>query len=159
MKENIKFDFVKRLKEKEDFNLENSIYKLPQKGTKKAAGYDFFNPEDIDIEPNKIVIVKTGVKAYFPEDVGLFLLNRSSNPKKKSLVLMNGVGLVDADYVDNEDNEGEIGFMFMNISSETISIKAGEKLGQGVFMKYLDTVDYSEDEIAERQGGFGSTGK
>ena len=71
---------------------------------------------------------------------------------------MNGVGLVDADYVDNEDNEGEIGFMFMNISSETISIKAGEKLGQGVFMKYLDTVDYSEDEIAERQGGFGSTG-
>lgn len=159
MKENIKFDFVKRLKEKEDFNLENNVYKLPQKGTKKAAGYDFFNPEDIDIEPNKIVIVKTGVKAYFPEDVGLFLLNRSSNPKKKSLVLMNGVGLVDADYVDNEDNEGEIGFMFMNISSETISIKAGEKLGQGVFMKYLDTVDYSEDEIAERQGGFGSTGK
>lgn len=158
MKENIKFDFVKRLKEKEDFNLENNVYKLPQKGTKKAAGYDFFNPEDIDIEPNKIVIVKTGVKAYFPEDVGLFLLNRSSNPKKKSLVLMNGVGLVDADYVDNEDNEGEIGFMFMNISSETISIKAGEKLGQGVFMKYLDTVDYSEDEIAERQGGFGSTG-
>lgn len=159
MKENIKFDFVKRLKEREDFNLENNVYKLPQKGTKKAAGYDFFNPEDIDIEPNKIVIVKTGVKAYFPEDVGLFLLNRSSNPKKKSLVLMNGVGLVDADYVDNEDNEGEIGFMFMNISSETISIKAGEKLGQGVFMKYLDTVDYSEDEIAERQGGFGSTGK
>ena len=159
MKENIKFDFVKRLKEKEDFNLENNVYKLPQKGTKKAAGYDFFNPEDIDIEPNKIVIVKTGVKAYFPEDVGLFLLNRSSNPKKKSLVLMNGVGLVDADYVDNEDNEGEIGFMFMNISSETISIKAGEKLGQGVFMKYLDTVNYSEDEIAERQGGFGSTGK
>ena len=159
MKENIKFDFVKRLKEKEDFNLENNVCKLPQKGTKKAAGYDFFNPEDIDIEPNKIVIVKTGVKAYFPEDVGLFLLNRSSNPKKKSLVLMNGVGLVDADYVDNEDNEGEIGFMFMNISSETISIKAGEKLGQGVFMKYLDTVDYSEDEIAERQGGFGSTGK
>ena len=158
MKENIKFDFVKRLKEKEDFNLENNVYKLPQKGTKKAAGYDFFNPEDIDIEPNKIVIVKTGVKAYFPEDVGLFLFNRSSNPKKKSLVLMNGVGLVDADYVDNEDNEGEIGFMFMNISSETISIKAGEKLGQGVFMKYLDTVDYSEDEIAERQGGFGSTG-
>lgn len=158
MKENIKFDFVKRLKEKEDFNLENSVYKLPQKGTKKAAGYDFFNPKDIDIEPNKIVIVKTGVKAYFPEDVGLFLLNRSSNPKKKSLVLMNGVGLVDADYVDNEDNEGEIGFMFMNISSETISIKAGEKLGQGVFMKYLDTMDYSEDEIAERQGGFGSTG-
>lgn len=159
MKENIKFDFVKRLKEREDFNLENNVYKLPQKGTKKAAGYDFFNPEDIDIEPNKIVIVKTGVKAYFPEDIGLFLLNRSSNPKKKSLVLMNGVGLVDADYVDNEDNEGEIGFMFMNISSETISIKAGEKLGQGVFMKYLDTVDYSEDEIAERQGGFGSTGK
>lgn len=158
MKENIKFDFVKRLKEKEDFNLENNVYKLPQKGTKKAAGYDFFNPEDIDIEPNKIVIVKTGIKAYFPEDVGLFLLNRSSNPKKKSLVLMNGVGLVDADYVDNEDNEGEIGFMFMNISSETISIKAGEKLGQGVFMKYLDTVDYNEDEIAERQGGFGSTG-
>mgnify|MGYP006336393487 CR=1 FL=1 len=39
----------------------------------------------------------------------LLLFNRSSNPKKKGLIILNGVGVVDADYYNNPDNEGEIG--------------------------------------------------
>jgi len=31
---------------------------------------------------------------------------RSSTPKKKGLILANGIGIIDADYVDNPDNEG-----------------------------------------------------
>lgn len=45
----------------------------------------------------------------------------------------------------------------MNISKETITIEAGEKLGQGIFMKYGITEDDKAE--GERIGGFGSTSK
>ena len=155
----IKFDFVERVKKMSNFGAEGSWTRLPEKGSKKAAGYDFVNPEEVVLQPKEVTYVKTGVKAYFPDDIALLLLNRSSNPKKKHLVLANGVGLVDADYVDNPDNEGEIAFAFINISEEPTTIKSGEKLGQGMFIKYYDTIDYDSEKISNRQGGFGSTGE
>ena len=85
----------------------------------------------------------------------LLLLNRSSNPKKKGLVLANGVGLVDADYYENEDNDGEIAFAFQNITNEVVKININDKLGQGVFTKFF--VTDSDDVTDERKGGFGST--
>lgn len=159
MNELIKFDFVKRIKEQLDVTTtDEKGFSLPIKGTKRAAGYDFINPEQVTIQPKEIKIVKTGIKAYFPNDIALLLLNRSSNAKKKGLVLMNGVGLIDADYVDNEDNEGEIGFMFMNITEEPVIINEGDKLGQGMFVKYFDTSDYNSSNVSDRTGGWGSTG-
>jgi dUTP pyrophosphatase len=90
------------------------------------------------------------------------IYNRSSNPTKKGLVLPNGVGVVDADYYNNPSNEGEIGFMFYNITDNDVVIEKGEKLGQGVFTSYFMTSEDMEkayDETKERKGGFGSTGK
>ena len=159
MNELIKFDFVKRIKEQLNVTTtDEKGFSLPIKGTKRAAVYDFINPEQVTIQPKEIKIVKTGIKAYFPNDIALLLLNRSSNAKKKGLVLMNGVGLIDADYVDNEDNEGEIGFMFMNITEEPVTINEGDKLGQGMFVKYFDTSDYNSSNVSDRTGGWGSTG-
>ena len=66
-------------------------------------------------------------------------------------------GIGDSDYVDNPDNEGEIAFAFMNITNEPVEIKAGEKLGQGIFMRYEITDD--DDAEGNRTGGFGSTGR
>ena len=144
-----KFEKVERVKEIE--------FKLPERSTKFSAGYDFVNPEKVELEPHKIYYVTTGIKADMEEDEVLILANRSSNPKKKNLVLINGIGIIDKDYYNNPDNEGEIAFAFMNISDETIVIESGEKLGQGMFVKYLTT----EDDRAEgvRNGGFGSTDK
>ena len=90
-------------------------------------------------------------------DEFLMLVNRSSNPKKKKLVIPNSVGIIDADYYDNPGNEGEIFFGFYNLSNETIVIEEGEKLGQGIFMNYHMTDDDFTD--GERVGGFGSTGE
>ena len=154
----INFEFVERIKQKEDFGAEGSPYRLPEKGTKRAAGYDFFNPEIVTIQPNEIEYVKTGIKAKFPEDMVLKLYNRSSNPKKKGLVLINGVGIIDSDYYDNPDNEGEMAFAFQNITDLPVTIFVGEKLGQGIFEKYYDVTDYDADNVAERASGFGSTG-
>lgn len=146
----IKFEKVSRVK--------NLDFDLPKKGSKYAAGYDFICPEDTWVATNGVTYVKTGIKAKFPNDTALLILNRSSNPKKKGLLMANGIGLVDADYYDNEDNEGEIGFAFMTTENTPILIKAGEKLGQGVFIKYQDITDYNADEVESRKGGFGSTG-
>lgn len=130
---------------------------LPKRSTAKSGGYDFICPEDTMVAYNGVTYVKTGIKAYFPDDEILMLCNRSSNPKKKELVLINGVGIIDSDYADNPDNEGEICFAFKGLNPTGTFIKAGEKLGQGIFIKYAKTDDDAAD--GERTGGFGSTGK
>lgn len=153
-----KFEFVKRISGEDCENVDLPInFDLPKRSTKFSAGYDFVNPERVELEPHKIYYVKTGIKADMEEDEVLILANRSSNPKKKNLVLINGIGVIDKDYYNNPDNEGEVAFAFVNISNETVTIESGEKLGQGMFVKYLTT----EDDRAEgiRNGGFGSTDK
>lgn len=114
---------VKRIKEN---------IKLPERSTKNSAGYDFFAIEDVEIMPAyaKPTMVKTGVKAKMEDGEFLMLANRSSNPSKKDLILANGVGIIDADYYGNPDNDGEIAFAFYNVGDEPVVIKKGEKLGQ-----------------------------
>lgn len=119
-------------------------------------GYDFINPERVTLGPGEVAYVKTGIKADMYENEVLILANRSSNPVKKGLVLINGIGVIDADYYNNEDNEGEIAFAFMNTKLSPITIEAGEKLGQGIFLNYMITHDDNAD--GARLGGFGSTG-
>ena len=104
-------------------------------------------------------LVHTGIKASMLEDEVLYLYNRSSNPKKLGLVLANGVGVVDADYFENPDNDGEIMFAFLNILPWSVKLKAGDKLGQGVFAKFLRPVDGFTVKEDKRVGGFGSTDK
>lgn len=134
---------------------------IPVRKTKYSAGYDMEAAEDVIVpsfkKGDKPTLVKTGLKAYMQDDEVLMLYNRSSNPKKKGLILANSVGVVDKDYYGNSDNDGHIMFAFYNIKDEDIKIKKGEAIGQGVFQKYL-VVD---DDIAEgtRVGGFGSTNK
>ena len=134
---------------------------LPVRKTKYSAGYDIEAASDIVIPSFKKgmspTLVPTGLKAYMGEDEVLYLYNRSSNPKKKGLILANSVGVVDKDYYGNPDNDGHIMFAFFNIKDEDIKIKKGEAIGQGVFSKYL-IVD-SDEASGERMGGFGSTDK
>ena len=135
---------------------------LPERSTANSAGYDFCCAEDVEIpsiwqsENKKPTLVKTGVKAYMPNDEALFLYNRSSNPGKLGLVLANSVGVVDSDYYSNPDNDGHIMFAFYNFFPESVTLKAGDRVGQGIFQKFFKT----DDDVANaaRQGGFGSTG-
>ena len=134
---------------------------LPVRNTKYSAGYDIEAAEDTVIPSFKKgmnpTLVKTGLKAYMQDDEVLLLYNRSSNPKKKGLVMANSVGVIDKDYYGNPDNDGHFMFSFFNIKDEDIVIKKGEAIGQGIFQKYL-TVDNDVAE-GERVGGFGSTSK
>ena len=113
---------------------------LPVRKTKYSAGYDVEAAEDCIIpafKPDqKPTFIKTGIKAYMPEDEYLLITNRSSNPKKNGLVLANGVGIIDGDYYGNPDNDGHIMFAFFNVKSEDVEIKKGERIGQAIFQKF-----------------------
>ena len=140
---------------------ENMGINLPERKTKYSAGYDIEAAEDTVVPSFKKgmnpTLIKTGIKSYMQDDEVLFLYNRSSNPKKKGLILANSVGVIDKDYYGNPDNDGHIMFAFYNIKDEDIMIKKGEAIGQAVFQKYLITDD--DNAEGERVGGFGSTNK
>ena len=103
----------------------------------------------------KPTLVSTGVKCQLDEGYYLELSVRSSTPLKYWLVLANSVGIIDADYYNNPDNEGEIFFQVINFSPFPIQLKRGDIIGQGIIKKY----EVIDDDCAEgeRTGGFGST--
>lgn len=130
---------------------------LPVRKTKGSAGYDFVSPIDVTIGPGETVKIPTGIKAYMPVDTVLMLYVRSSLGIKKNLVLSNGTGVIDSDYVDNPSNEGEIIGALHNVGAEPQTIKKGEAFMQGVFLLYLTVTN--DHTVGERTGGIGSTGK
>lgn len=167
---------------------EHDNLSLPSRATQRAAGYDFQAAEDFtlpsiwrlpflkvlwQIRHNELVtptddeqatkilkplLVPTGIKAYMGENEYLMIANRSSNPLKRGLILPNGVGIIDADYVDNPKNEGEIFIQMLNWGLKDITIKKGERIGQGIFMPFLVTDNDQQQVKQTRQGGFGSSG-
>ena len=159
--------------------------RLPEYATKYSAGADFFCAKDVVIpsvfnfvvrtvkywlehgtldglpDNYKIqpVLVHTGIKANMEEDEVLEIYNRSSNPKKLGLILANSVGIIDKDYYSNPDNDGEIMFAFYNVLPFDTKLNCGDKVGQGIFKKYLRPVEGLVVKDEDRVGGFGSTGK
>ena len=163
----------------------DSDINMPVRKTAHSAGYDFEAVKDILIEPYqhlssiimnssayepktlseisnitklnmaKPTLVSTGMKCKLADNEYLELSIRSSSPLKYWLILANGVGIIDADYYNNSDNEGEIFFQIINLSPFPIIIQKGEIIGQGIIKEYKLT----EDDCATglREGGFGST--
>lgn len=129
---------------------------LPQRATAKSAGYDLASAEDIIIRPWETVLIPTGVKAYMGDQEALKVYFRSSTPRKKCLFQPNGVGVVDADYVDNPDNDGLIYVQVLNFSDRPVLIERYERIAQGIFEPFLITDDDNATGI--RTGGVGSTG-
>ena len=131
---------------------------LPKRETAHAAGYDLKVAVRTVLAPGEIVLVPTGVKAYMQPTEVLYLYDRSSNPRKKGLVLINSVGVIDKDYYNNPDNEGHMFMQMRNFTDEEVVIEKGERVVQGVFMPFLVADGDENQEKEERTGGFGSTG-
>ena len=131
--------------------------KMPNRATKHSAGYDFYSPIDIIVEPKKMQMIWSNVKACFGTDEVLILCV-TSGMGKHQIMMANTIGIIDCDYYGNPSNDGNLGFRLYNFGDEPYIIKAGDKIGEGVFYKYL-TVDDEEEITAERTGGYGSTVK
>ena len=132
---------------------------MPVRKTKYSAGYDVEAAEDTIIpafKPGmKPTLIKTGLKAYCPEDESFTSVNRSSNTGTKGLVLANTLGIIDSDYYGNESNDGHFMYAYYNFFDHDVEIKKGDVIGQVIFAKYYK-VDGDKAE-GTRTGGFGST--
>lgn len=124
---------------------------LPRRATALSAGYDLESAADTVLKQGKIELVPTGLKAFMHDDEFLAIYIRSSLALKHGIILVNGVGVIDADY------DGELLLPLMRLIEGEFRIERGMRIAQGVFQKYL-TVD--GDRIGKgalRVGGFGST--
>lgn len=132
--------------------------KLPKRATTGSAGYDFFTPIPITLEPGKTIKIPTGIRAEMEDDWVLHLYPRSGLGFKFRLQLNNTVGIVDSDYFYS-DNEGHIFAKITNDSNEgkIAAVKAGDGFMQGIFLPYGITTD--DDAVGIRNGGMGSTSK
>ena len=132
--------------------------KLPKRSTEQAAGYDFYSPVSITIGPKQWGMVRTHIKAKMAADDVLLIFPRSSMGIKKHMMLSNTVGVIDSDYYNNPDNEGNIIVGIYNYGDVEQHISVGEKIAQGIFLKFGITADDFTAAKEERRGGIGSTG-
>lgn len=123
---------------KDDIELYNE-YSLPKRDSVYTAGYDIYLLEELTIKPGERKKVPTGIKSYFDKEEVLLLVVRSSMGFKYNIRLCNQVGVIDADYYNNKDNEGHIWLMIQNEGEKEYNFKKGETIAQGLFMKYLTT--------------------
>jgi dUTP pyrophosphatase len=97
-----------------------SKIKLPERATDKSAGYDFFMPYNLDVGYGTSIIIPTGIRCFLENDQVLLLMPRSGQGFKYRLMLVNTIGVIDADYVE-ADNQGHImvKIIYNGLSSNT----------------------------------------
>ncbi len=132
-------------------------YKLPIRKTKYSAGYDFNSLIEKTLMPGESVLIPTGVKCELNENDVLLLIVRSSLGFKHNIRLVNQVGVIDADYYNNESNEGHILIKLKNEGDHEFKIEVGSAVAQGLIVNY-NVVDNEEEITSVRTGGTGSTG-
>jgi len=129
---------------------------LPKRGTLYSAGYDFFAPYNIHLEPGAVIKIPTGIRAEMPPTCFLMIAARSGLGTKFGVCPRNEMAIIDADFFYAE-NEGHIAMVMVNNGDKPVDIDAGKGFCQGIFLPYYITVD--DDAKEARSGGFGSTTK
>lgn len=145
------FDFVIPEHQKESF-----MNILPRRSSVGSAAYDFYAGESKHFRHGDSYTFWTNVKAHMNEDEVLLIVPRSSMGIK-GWRLKNTIGVIDASYADNPSNDGNIGICLEYCGEGESGIDAGDRIAQGIFIKYLITDDDVTRET--RTGGFGSSGK
>lgn len=128
---------------------------LPVYATAGSVGFDLVCREDVEILPRQIELIPGNVIVRIPTGYFLLLTLRSSTPRRKGLLIPNGVGIIDQDYCGEGD---ELKVQVFNFSEEAVQVTKGERIAQGLFLPVM-RVDWEEvHEVGQGRGGFGSTG-
>ncbi len=153
--------------------LENNTNPLPRYMTKGAAAFDLYsclsrshriktrcsdsnwetcNDKVINLAPDQIVLIPTGLKMQLDHGQCLLISLRSS-VGTSGLIMPNSPGVVDSDY------RGEIFIPLLNLTSRTIIIRDGDRLAQGRITEVIryEMVECEVDDTERGIGGFGST--
>lgn len=148
-----KISFEQFRKDVKDDEALYESYSLPKRDSLSSAGYDIYLLDDLIIGPGEIKKIPTGIKACFERDEVLLLVVRSSMGFKYNVRLCNQVGIIDADYYNNMDNEGHVWIIIQNEGCDMVRLPKGEAVVQGIFVKYLVT-DSDEREDIERKSDY-----
>ena len=135
---------------------------IPTRGSYYAAGYDLYayieckeEHTGVVILPHETVLIGTGVAIQPPKDCFGAVFARSGLASKQGLRPANCVGVCDYDYT------GEYMIALHNDSDTQRFVKHGDRIGQVVFMPYVNVnfIEVEDLDATERgDGGFGSTG-
>lgn len=151
-----------------------SKIKLPARATKYSAGYDFFYPfDDTVLFPGQTIVIPTGIKVKIKKailgpvrtdddtlDLDFFLgiYTKSSHGFNNNIKQDDTIAIIDADYYNNDDNEGHIFIKLRNEHEDKpFNLSKHQKIAQGIFQIYGITTD--DDVTVTRNGGFGSTSR
>lgn len=128
---------------------------LPKYETSGAVGFDFLARIDTEIVAHSLKLIPANLVIEVPRGYMLIVASRSSTPAKKGLLTPHGIGIIDHDYCGPED---EIKIQVYNFTDQSVIVKKGEKIAQGVFV-HIEKFNLQESEIVRTisRGGFGST--
>lgn len=140
--------------------LETEEQKYNKNILEKIRRQDAFTLSEVEVLTKKFglrpTLIPTGIKAKYSNTENLKVYARSSSPLKYLLILGNSVGVIDAKYYNNEDNEGHIMIMVLNLSPVDIVVRKGEKIAQLEFSNF-NIVEDDRVNSTVRTGGFGSS--
>lgn len=134
----------------------DETFELPQ-ASLIGSPFIFCAKDTVECAPGKIAVVPTGIKVKLdPEKNQAILLHSAFNPLGHCFIQSNFIGLVDADYYGNSDNDGDIGFPLLNITCQPQTIVKGTPLGYATGITFIKVQEDNFND-ATRTGGFGST--
>lgn len=129
---------------------------LPTRSTIGSAGYDFYLPKGVVINPGETKEMKSNVKIYLDHNEELHLRLRSSAASRGLVILMD---TIDSDYVDNPSTGGNISMkVYLLPGFKQLKLEAGERIIQGVVQKF-EILDEEIEPDKSRVSGIGSTGQ
>lgn len=132
---------------------------LPRYATEGSAACDLTAAIDapLILKAGARVSVPTGIAISMQESGYVALVAvRSGLAFRHGLSLVNGIGVIDADY------RGEISVGLHNGGDADYEIAPGERIAQMMFLPYaraVFTIADTLDETERGTGGFGSTGR
>lgn len=137
--------------------INNSTNPLPEYATTGSSGMDVraYLQEPMILGPMERVAVPTGLHFELPSNYEAQVRPRSGLALKQGLTVLNAPGTIDADY------RGEIKIILINLSSEPITIRSGDRIAQIVLQKvekFLLKESKAINTTVRGEGGFGHTG-
>jgi len=139
-----------------EIKLVDSSLPLPSYQTDGAVAIDLYSRIDMEIAPKSLGFVPLNIIVKVPKDHALLVVPRSSTPKKKSLLIPHGIGIIDNDFHGEHD---EVNFQCFNFGDTPVEIKKGERIAQGLFVKIgMVEIEQVDEVKKESRGGFGTTG-
>jgi dUTPase len=103
----------------------------PARETATCAGIDFYAPESVSFKPFERKLIRTGFEVLFPEGIFGHMADCSSIALKKGLHVLGGI-------IDN-DYQGEIFALLINLNSHPVELKQGDKMLQMILQCQIVT--------------------